>query len=74
MKEQDWVRGLGAGRQQRKMLRLWTVKEAVFKADLNNKQRRLPHYQLADRAAMSATVLPIEHHFTTPPMSFTAAS
>ena len=33
------------------LLRLWTVKEAVFKADLHNDGRGLLDYQLADARA-----------------------
>jgi 4'-phosphopantetheinyl transferase EntD len=43
--------GLGAEERAQARLRLWTVKEALFKADLHNARSLLTHYTVADPLA-----------------------
>ncbi len=45
--ERRWFARLQSNLKARELLRLWTVKEAVFKADLNNEGRVLADYRLA---------------------------
>jgi 4'-phosphopantetheinyl transferase EntD len=49
--EQAWVASLDRGELSGELLRLWTVKEAVFKADLENHDAMLGDYQLDDPTA-----------------------
>jgi acyl carrier protein len=49
--ERDWLSAVDAGRRGGELLRLWTVKEALFKADPANRGTTLAHYQTRDPAA-----------------------
>jgi phosphopantetheinyl transferase len=44
--EQAWARALSPGEQRRQLLRLWTVKEALFKADPENQDAGLYEYRV----------------------------
>ena len=46
--EAVWLRRMEEGDRPRMLHRLWTVKEAIFKADPENKGLTLKHYGLAD--------------------------
>jgi 4'-phosphopantetheinyl transferase EntD len=46
--ERDWLSDRSPAEQSRELLRLWTVKEALFKADPTNGAARLRDYPLAD--------------------------
>ncbi len=46
--EQQWLSNIPESSLSNTMIRLWTLKEALFKADLNNRQFDLPDYQLKD--------------------------
>jgi acyl carrier protein len=50
--EQEWLSTLPAPERPPALLRLWTVKEALFKADPGNAATVLRDYALADPAAM----------------------
>ena len=45
--ERRWFTRLRSNLKARELLRLWTVKEAVLKADVNNEGRMLADYRLA---------------------------
>jgi 4'-phosphopantetheinyl transferase EntD len=47
-KEQDFVESVPASSRGDELLRLWTVKESLFKADINNERKGLTHYSLQD--------------------------
>jgi 4'-phosphopantetheinyl transferase EntD len=49
--EQDYVNELTGSEKERELLRLWTVKEALFKSDLNNASRGVMNYRVVDPAA-----------------------
>ena len=51
--EQAWVATLPAAQRGLHRLRLWTVKEALFKANLANAQTLVGHYSVADPAALA---------------------
>lgn len=53
--EQAWLGEQPAPERPPHLLRLWTVKEAVFKANLANHGTGLHHYRLADCAAVQGT-------------------
>jgi hypothetical protein len=46
--EQAWINDLMCIHQPDALLRLWTVKEALFKADLRNEGKTLSQYHLVD--------------------------
>jgi hypothetical protein len=52
--EEAWVTGLPAPAREPALLRLWTVKEAVFKADPRNRDRGLADYLLDGSPASAA--------------------
>jgi phosphopantetheinyl transferase len=69
--EQGFVRALPACDQPRHLLRLWTVKEAVFKANPANAATRLDDYRLAHPADLAGTAsgppgCPPIHYATAP--------
>jgi len=49
--ERDWIEGLPPDRQERDRIRLWTVKEAVFKAQPDNHGMILTQFALDDPSA-----------------------
>ncbi|MBX9571583.1 MAG: 4'-phosphopantetheinyl transferase superfamily protein [Candidatus Obscuribacterales bacterium] len=49
--ERTWLQDLSNEERSCEQIRLWTVKEAVFKSDLNNLDRTLIKYSLADPRA-----------------------
>src|SRR5262249_50647506 len=46
--EAVWLRRMDEGERPKMLHRLWTAKEAIFKADPENKGKTLKHYGLAD--------------------------
>ena len=54
-REQEWVADLDQDRVSAELLRLWTVKEAVFKADLGNAHALVGDYELDEPAATTGT-------------------
>jgi 4'-phosphopantetheinyl transferase EntD len=64
--EEDWLGQQGPAEQPGQLLRLWTIKEALFKADPHNGQTRLLDYCLlvpgaARGAALSSATLPMQY-------------
>lgn len=51
--ERNWLADLDPEQRACEQIRLWTVKEAVFKSDLNNLDRTLMRYSLHDPRAES---------------------
>lgn len=51
--ERGWLDKLSDKERSIEQIRLWTAKEAIFKSDLNNENRTLLSYQLADPRANS---------------------
>jgi len=49
--EQDWVASLDQSRITRELLRLWTIKEALFKSDPRNCERWFSDYRLETPAS-----------------------
>lgn len=49
--ERVWVEGLPEARRSTELLRLWTIKEALFKADPGNVRTGLSDYALGDPAS-----------------------
>ena len=47
-REQRWMRALRSSMRHRELLRLWTIKEALFKANPANRDSLLGHYDLCD--------------------------
>ncbi|MFX4293304.1 4'-phosphopantetheinyl transferase superfamily protein [Streptomyces bohaiensis] len=54
-REQDHLAALPAPRRPASLLRLWTVKEALYKADPDNARTRLRDYALDDPGARAGT-------------------
>ena len=53
--EQDWLKQQDAPASSRILLRLWTVKEAIFKADPDNTEKILGDYVLEDPSLWAGT-------------------
>jgi 4'-phosphopantetheinyl transferase EntD len=51
--EQDWLNDRPAGERSRDLLRLWTVKEALFKSDPANAGTLLRDYRLSDPSRLN---------------------
>jgi len=58
--ERKWFARLEASLRTRELLRLWTVKEAVFKADVENEGRMLADYRLAVPGARNGVASAID--------------
>lgn len=58
--ERNWLADIPDKERSCEQIRLWTVKEAVFKSDLNNLDRTLIKYSLADPQAESGKATIIE--------------
>jgi 4'-phosphopantetheinyl transferase superfamily len=61
-REQAWVAGLSSDRVSAELLRLWTVKEAVFKADLGNAHALVGDYEVEEPAAITGTARRVRGH------------
>ena len=59
--ELEWVSGLAGEQRGRELLRLWTVKEAVYKADPDNGHRDLYHYALVAPGARTGLARAGDH-------------
>jgi 4'-phosphopantetheinyl transferase EntD len=55
--ELEWIGQLGEAESPRALLRLWTVKEAVYKADPGNGSASFRDYTLDDPAQLRGTVI-----------------
>ena len=55
--EQAWLAALDPKAQPRHLQRLWTVKEALFKARLQNQDAMLHHFEIDDPSALSGTAV-----------------
>ncbi len=51
--EREWLAAVSDDRRAVEHIRLWTVKEALFKSDPGNAASRLIHYELDDPAALA---------------------
>lgn len=56
--ESEWLGELSAPERNKQIIRLWTVKEAVFKADPENASQTMIKYRLTEPAALVGIALP----------------
>jgi phosphopantetheinyl transferase (holo-ACP synthase) len=55
--ERDWLNGQGEGDRPGHLLRLWTAKESLFKADPGNGETGLTDYRMKDPGAWRGTAM-----------------
>ena len=61
--EQEWLKELGGHGSSQHLLRLWTVKEAIFKADPENGQKILGDYVLENPSQWDGNAYPKDRMF-----------
>ena len=61
--EQEWLKELGGHGSSQHLLRLWTVKEAIFKADPENGQKILGDYVLENPSQWDGSAYPKDRMF-----------
>ncbi|WOH39049.1 4'-phosphopantetheinyl transferase superfamily protein [Thalassotalea fonticola] len=59
--EQSWLSTLSSEQYDKEFVRLWTVKEALFKAAMNNEQLALIDFQLDQPSAMTG-IATVDNH------------
>ena len=59
--EQSWLSTLSTARYDKEFVRLWTVKEALFKAAMNNQQLGFVDFQLDKPSAMAGKAVVNNH-------------
>ena len=61
--EQKWLKELGGEGSSQHLLRLWTVKEAIFKADPENDEKILGDYVLENPSQWDGSAYPKDRKF-----------
>jgi len=61
--EQEWLKELGGHGSSQHLLRLWTVKEAIFKADPENDEKILGDYVLENPSQWDGNAYPKDRKF-----------
>jgi len=59
--ESEWMMRVDASERDATLLRLWTVKEALFKADPDNAGRLLTHYRLENPSSQVGRAFALEN-------------
>jgi hypothetical protein len=62
-RELEWVKALGPEASPQHLLRLWTVKEAIFKADPDNSRKILGDYVLENPSQWEGSAYPRDRTF-----------
>ncbi len=69
--EKKWVSQFDSKTQEQELLRLWTIKEALYKSHLENKKTHLFHYTLKNLGQSSGEAFFLTRdRFNTKPISF----